>query len=97
MESVPQYANDVVGGEQPVGDARHPTHTVHRLGLMEETTHALGGRGIKIRMVHGLHDTVPTSERLHRIQLAESDCCRRCERLDTLEHRLTDSGEGTAI
>jgi len=44
-----------------------------------------------------IHDIVPTNERLHVIRLVDSDLCRHCGRRDTLEQRLTECNEGTAI
>jgi hypothetical protein len=44
-----------------------------------------------------IHDIVPPNECLHKIRLADSNLCRHCERQDSLEHRLAECGEGTAI
>ena len=44
-----------------------------------------------------VHDIIPTNERLHAIRLAGTDRCTRCERRDTLTHRLTECKEETAI
>ena len=39
----------------------------------------------------------PTNVRLHRIKMTPSISCRRCTVADTLEHRLTECGEGRRI
>jgi hypothetical protein len=44
-----------------------------------------------------IHDIMPTNERLHKIRLSASDLCRHCDRLDTLEHRLTECGDGNPM
>jgi len=44
-----------------------------------------------------VHNIISTNERLRAIRLAESDRCTRCERRDTLTHRLTECNEGTVI
>jgi len=44
-----------------------------------------------------LHDLIPTNVRLHRIKMTPSISCQRCTMADTLEHRLTECGEGRRI
>jgi hypothetical protein len=43
------------------------------------------------------HDIIPTNERLHKIRLAASDLCKHYDKQNTLEHRLTECGNGTAM
>jgi hypothetical protein len=50
----------------------------------------------RITWYRAIHELVPTNERLQRIQKAPTDTCKHCA-LDTLEHRLTDFGEGREI
>jgi hypothetical protein len=44
-----------------------------------------------------INDIIPTNERLHRIRIAPTDRCRHCDKKDTLQHRLTECGEGELI
>ena len=44
-----------------------------------------------------IHDIITTNERLHRIKMVKTDTSRRCNRTDTLEHRITECGAGRAI
>jgi hypothetical protein len=41
-----------------------------------------------------IHDIIPTRARLHKIQLAHTNICENCKQTDTLQHRLTECGEG---
>ena len=41
-----------------------------------------------------IHDIIPTNYRLHRINMSTSASCSECGGTDTLEHRLTECGEG---
>jgi len=41
-----------------------------------------------------VHDILPTNERLFRIRMVLTDACRKCDRTDTLSHRLIGCGEG---
>ena len=40
-----------------------------------------------------VHDILPTNERLFRIRMVPTDMCRKCDRTDTLSHRLIECGE----
>jgi len=42
-----------------------------------------------------IHDIIPTNYRLHRINMSTSPSCSECGDTDTLEHRLTECGEGS--
>jgi len=42
-----------------------------------------------------IHDIIPTNVRLHRITMSPTDTCKDCGGKDTLEHCLTECGEGT--
>jgi hypothetical protein len=44
-----------------------------------------------------VHDLVPTNVRLAAIHLTETKSCNRCGQLDSLQHRITDCGEGPII
>ena len=44
-----------------------------------------------------IHDILPTRERLAAINLTDTANCRQCNANDSLSHRLTDCGEGSAI
>jgi hypothetical protein len=44
-----------------------------------------------------IHDILPTNERLVPIHQVNTDGCRNCERVDNLQHRLSECKEGTAI
>jgi hypothetical protein len=44
-----------------------------------------------------INDILPTNERLHRICISSTDRCRHCDKQDTLQHRLTECGEGELI
>jgi hypothetical protein len=44
-----------------------------------------------------IHDFIPTSERLSKIRLSDSNCCTRYGQLDTLQRRLTECNEGVDI
>jgi hypothetical protein len=41
-----------------------------------------------------IHDIIPTKERLHKIRLAQTPLCPQCNIPDTLQHRITECGEG---
>jgi len=40
-----------------------------------------------------IHDILPTNVRLFRIYMVRTDACRKCDRTDTLSHRLIEGGE----
>ena len=44
-----------------------------------------------------VHDILPTNESLHNIRLAPTDQCRHCDRKDTIQHRLTECGDGEIV
>jgi hypothetical protein len=44
-----------------------------------------------------LHDIIPTNERLHKIGLSSTDQCRRCDKKDTIQHRLIECGNGEIV
>jgi hypothetical protein len=44
-----------------------------------------------------IHEIIPTNERLYAIRLTDNDRCSQCERLDTLQYRIIECKEGTAI
>jgi hypothetical protein len=44
-----------------------------------------------------IHDLIPTNEHLAAIHLTETDRCSQCGKVDTLQHRLTDYGQGVLI
>ena len=44
-----------------------------------------------------IHDILPTNVRLSRIRMIPTDACRKCDRTDTLSHRLIECGEGEQI
>ena len=44
-----------------------------------------------------IYELIPTNERLAAIHLTETDRCNQCGEPDTLQHRLTDIGEGALI
>ena len=44
-----------------------------------------------------IHELIPTNVRLQRINMTPTDNCQRCAAADTLEHRLTNCGEGKLI
>jgi len=46
------------------------------------------------RVIHGI---IITIERLHTIRMATTDRCRNCDKIDTLQHRLTECGDGTIV
>jgi hypothetical protein len=41
-----------------------------------------------------IHDVLPTNERLNKIHIPPTNICKHCTGLDTLQHRITDCGEG---
>jgi len=43
------------------------------------------------------HDILPTNERIYRIRMVHTDTCRKCVRMDTLAHHLTECGDGEQI
>ena len=43
-----------------------------------------------------IHDLIPTSYRLHAINLSSSDFCTQCMQPDTIQHRLTQCGQAPA-
>jgi hypothetical protein len=51
----------------------------------------------KIQWYKIIHDIIPINERLHRINLANTDLCAECAKTDTLEHRLTTCGEAPVM
>ena len=44
-----------------------------------------------------IHDSLPTNVRLHKIRIVPKDKCGNCARVDMVEHRLIECGEGTLI
>jgi hypothetical protein len=44
-----------------------------------------------------VHEIFPTNDRLAVIQLAPSSACSYCGKDDSIQHRITDCGEGTVI
>ena len=44
-----------------------------------------------------IHDILPTNVRLFRIRMVPTDACRKCDRTDTLSHRLIECGEEEQI
>jgi hypothetical protein len=51
---------------------------------------------IQIAWYMVINDIIPTNERFHKIQIATTDKCRYCHK-DTLQHRLTECGDGKCI
>ena len=43
-----------------------------------------------------IHDIIPTKAKLNRIHMTSTDACTECCSNDTLLHRLTECGEGSA-
>jgi hypothetical protein len=43
-----------------------------------------------------IHDVIPTNTRLHRIYMSSTDTLTECGNRDTILHRLTEWGEGSA-
>jgi hypothetical protein len=43
-----------------------------------------------------IDDVIATNEKLHKIRMATTDKCRYCDK-DTLQHRLTQCGDGKCI
>jgi len=43
-----------------------------------------------------IHDIIPRNTRLHRIHMSSTESCTVCGNRDTLMHRLTGCGEGSA-
>jgi hypothetical protein len=41
-----------------------------------------------------IHNILPTNVRFFRICMIPTDACRKCDRTDTLSHRLIECGEG---
>jgi len=52
---------------------------------------------VKVTWYQAIHDIVSKHERRHKIRLVPSDLCGHCNRTDTLQHRLTECGEGPQI
>ena len=44
-----------------------------------------------------IHDILPTNQRLDKIRLVDSPRCSQCGEPDTVQHRMTECGEGTRI
>jgi len=44
-----------------------------------------------------IEDILPTNARLHKIHLVGSPLCRHCGEADTIQHMVTECGEGTRI
>jgi len=44
-----------------------------------------------------IHDIIPTNEGLAAIHLVDTDACRRCGKMETLQHHVTECKEGAAI
>jgi len=51
-------------------------------------------RGVWYRVIH---EIIHKNERLHLINMVQTDTCRECASKDTLEHRLLVCGEGKLI
>jgi hypothetical protein len=49
---------------------------------------------VKMEWYRGIHDSIPTNDGLHRINMTTTNQCRQCYAQDTLRHRLTECGEG---
>jgi hypothetical protein len=44
-----------------------------------------------------INDVITTNEKLHKIRMATTDRCRYCDNKDTLQHRITECGNGKSI
>ena len=49
---------------------------------------------VKVSWYRVIHDNIPPHTRLHQISLNPTDFCDHCNRLDSLQHRLTECGAG---
>ena len=52
---------------------------------------------VRVNWYGVIHDILPTNERLHKILLVDSPHCSQCGETDTVQHRMTECGEGTTI
>jgi len=52
---------------------------------------------IKAACFMGIHDLIPTNDRLAKIQRSTTNNCQHCGRVDTLIHMLTECSEGADI
>jgi hypothetical protein len=52
---------------------------------------------IKLKWYKAMHDLLPTNDRLAAIHLPDTTTCPSCGHLDSLQHRLTECGEGPII
>ena len=50
--------------------------------------------GTKAAWYKVINDILPTNERVHEIRMSPTDTCSNCGMHDTLQHRLTECGEG---
>jgi len=41
-----------------------------------------------------IHDILPTNERLHKIRMSPTDCCKECDEKNIVIHCLTECAEG---
>jgi len=65
--------------------------------LWDNLTQCWSTEAVKITWHKIIHDIFPTNERLHRIRLTDTPLCGSCGSLDTIQHRITDCGEGATI
>ena len=49
---------------------------------------------IKSTWFRAIHDILPTRERLQKIRLSPTDQCQHCGEHDSIQHRLTECGDG---
>ena len=52
---------------------------------------------IKSTWYKALHDIIPTKDRLTAINLTDTSACSACGRPDSLQHKITECGEGPVI
>jgi hypothetical protein len=82
----------------PTRDENHHDVPKYRLAHgMEESHWMTSPWGKKAAWYKVINDIIPTNERFHRIRISPTDSCRLCDKKDTLQHPLTECGEGEII
>jgi hypothetical protein len=88
-------AKRVLGRSEPRIVRKHPEIYWKRIWTNLHTpgvTHTL-----KTTCYTTVHELIPTNVRLAAIQLTDTISCNRCGQPDSLQHRITDCGEGPII
>jgi hypothetical protein len=78
-------------------DAYHKTPQAHWSSVWKNLCEAPVPGSRRALWYKVIRDILPMSDRLYGIRVISTDSCRICDKIGTLEYRLTDCGEGKNI